>query len=237
MKIAIIGHGVMGHLVAQTATRRGHEVVVAPSFRSRESKAGALADVIRGCDVAIDFTVADAVMGNATECANAGVALVEGTTGWNASKSQVLDVMKSANVGMVYGANFSIGVNLFFKAIRYCSELFGAAEQYSPYLWEAHHQRKLDAPSGTALVIKNIMESSGLADVPVTSTRAGYIPGTHSVVFDSEADSISLTHTARSRTGFADGAVLAAEWIAERDGVYEFSEVIDEIYVRRSSTQ
>ena len=130
---------------------------------------------------------------------------------------------------MVYGANFSIGVNLFYRITQQAAALFAAVEGYAPFIEEAHHNRKRDAPSGTALKLRELMSEHLGSDIPTASTRAGYIPGTHRVGFDSEADQILLTHTARSREGFASGALLAAHWIKGRTGVFEFGEVIDEI--------
>jgi len=130
---------------------------------------------------------------------------------------------------MVYGANFSIGVNLFYRIAKQSASLFAAIEGYAPFIEEAHHSRKRDTPSGTALKLRDLMSEHLGPDIPTSSTRAGYIPGTHRVGFDSEADQILLTHTARSRQGFASGALLAAHWIPERTGVFEFGEVIEEI--------
>jgi 4-hydroxy-tetrahydrodipicolinate reductase len=130
---------------------------------------------------------------------------------------------------LVYGANFSIGVNLFYRITRQAAALFAAVEGYSPFIEEAHHSRKRDAPSGTAIRLRELMVEHLGPEIPTSSTRASYIPGTHRVGFDSEADQVLLTHTARSRQGFASGALLAAHWIVGRTGVFEFGEVIDEV--------
>jgi 4-hydroxy-tetrahydrodipicolinate reductase len=142
--------------------------------------------------------------------------------------------MTEHSSAMVYGANFSIGVNLFYRIAQQAAALFSAVDGYAPFIEEAHHNRKRDAPSGTALKLRDLMSEHLGPDIPTSSTRAGYIPGTHRVGFDSEADQILLTHTARSRQGFANGALLAAHWIIGRTGVFEFSEVIEEILTRRS---
>jgi 4-hydroxy-tetrahydrodipicolinate reductase len=133
---------------------------------------------------------------------------------------------------MVYGANFSIGVNLFYRIAQHAAALFSAVDGYAPFIEEAHHNRKRDAPSGTALKLRDLMSEHLGPDIPTSSTRAGYIPGTHRVGFDSEADQILLMHTARSRQGFANGALLAAHWIIGRTGFFEFTDVIDEILAK-----
>ncbi len=134
---------------------------------------------------------------------------------------------------LLYGANFSVGVNLFYRIIERAGELFKGLDDYAPFIEEAHHSRKKDAPSGTALRLKEMLAEKLEREVPVASTRAGFIPGTHRVGFDSLADQITLTHTARSREGFAAGALMAARWIVGRRGVYEFSEAFDEILKER----
>jgi 4-hydroxy-tetrahydrodipicolinate reductase len=130
---------------------------------------------------------------------------------------------------LVYGANFSIGVNLFYRIVDRAAALFASVNSYAPFIEEAHHMRKRDAPSGTALQLRDLMAKHLGPEIPTASTRAGYIPGTHRVGFDSEADQVLLIHTARSRKGFAAGALLAAHWLPGRKGVFEFADVIDEI--------
>jgi len=188
-----------------------------------------LAAKLSGHDVAIDFSIGDAVMKNVEACALAHVPLVEGATGWKQHESTAKQLMTEHSGAMVYGANFSIGVNLFYRIAKQAAALFSAVDGYAPFIEEAHHNRKRDAPSGTALKLRDIMSEHLGPDIPTSSTRAGYIPGTHRVGFDSEADQILLTHTARSRQGFANGALLAAHWIVGRTGVFEFSDVIEEI--------
>ena len=144
--------------------------------------------------------------------------------------------MSEHSGAMVYGANFSIGVSLFYRIVKKAASLFAAIEGYAPFIEEAHHQRKRDAPSGTALKLRELMSEHLGPDIPTFSTRAGYIPGTHRVGFDSEADQIVMTHTARSRQGFASGALLAAHWIVGRTGVFEFGDVIGEIILAADNT-
>jgi 4-hydroxy-tetrahydrodipicolinate reductase len=159
----------------------------------------------------------------------AGVPLVEGTTGWNDERETIKNLVEEKNGAFVFGANFSIGVNLFYKIADYASELFSKFEDYEAFIEEQHHSRKKDAPSGTALKLKEIVAKNIERDFTVSSTRAGNIPGTHRVGFDGSADQILLEHLARSREGFASGAILAAEWIVGRKGFYEFTDVMDEI--------
>ncbi len=235
MKLALIGYGAMGQLVARLANEQGHEVAVTFTSRDTDRSAEDLANTLRGCDVAIDFSVAAAVRRNVNACTLAGVPLVEGTTGW----SQELDEIKSigASGALIYGANFSVGVQVYYRIAARAAELFRHLDSYDAFIEEAHHKRKRDAPSGTAVHVRNIVSADFGREVPVTSTRAGYIPGTHRLGFDSAADQITLTHTARSREGFAAGALVAARWIVGRKGVYEFSEVIDEILNSHRSTE
>ncbi|HSL54240.1 MAG TPA: dihydrodipicolinate reductase C-terminal domain-containing protein, partial [Pyrinomonadaceae bacterium] len=226
---ALIGHGAMGQLVEAGARKGGDEIGIVLTSKDGELPVDQLAESLRGHDVAIDFSIGDAVLKNIAACAKAGVPLVEGTTGWKQHESTANQLMSDHAGAMVYGANFSIGVNLFYRIAKQAAALFSAVEGYAPFIEEAHHNRKRDAPSGTALKLRDLMSEHLGADIPTSSTRAGYIPGTHRVGFDSEADQILLTHTARSRQGFANGALLAAHWIIGRTGVFEFTDVIEEI--------
>lgn len=230
MRVALIGFGAMGQLVAAEARKAGDEVGAVLTSKDN----GLFAERLRGHDVAIDFSVGEAVLKNIEACARARVPLVEGTTGWKQHEAQAKQIVNEHSGALVYGANFSIGVNLFYRIAKHASALFAAVEGYSPFIEEAHHNRKRDAPSGTALKLRDLMSEHLGTDIPMSSTRAGFIPGTHRVGFDSEADQVLLTHTARSRQGFASGALLAAHWIAGKTGVFEFGEVIDEILKRRS---
>ena len=229
MRIALIGFGAMGQLVEAGARKNGVEVGVVLT-----SKDDVTAEKLRGHDVAIDFSVGDAVLKNIEACARAHVPLVEGTTGWKQHESTAKQIIAEHAGAMVYGANFSIGVNLFYRIAKHAAALFSAVDGYAPFIEEAHHNRKRDAPSGTALKLRDYLSEYFGPDIPTSSTRAGYIPGTHRVGFDSEADQILLTHTARSRQGFANGALLAAHWIIGRTGFFEFSDVIDEIIAKKS---
>jgi 4-hydroxy-tetrahydrodipicolinate reductase len=229
MRLALIGQGAMGQLVAARARDEGHEIALIISSRDGARSVEELADELRAVDVAIDFSTASAVLKNTKACAQANVPLVEGTTGWGDVKAEALEFVRERDGALLYGANFSIGVNLFYRLVAHAAELFEATADYAPFIEEAHHARKRDAPSGTALRLKELLAARLGPDIPVASTRAGHIPGTHRVGFDGIADQITLTHTARSREGFASGALAAARWIQGRRGVYEFSEVIEEI--------
>jgi len=229
MKLAIIGYGAMGQLVAKLAAEQGHEVSITLRSWDGERSAEELADSLRGCDVAIDFSVATAVTQNVKACAWSELPLVEGTTGWDSQLDEVKNIVSQNDGALIYGANFSVGVQVFYRIVASAAELFQSLESYDAFIEEAHHKRKRDAPSGTALRLGEIVGSHLGREVPVSSTRAGYIPGTHRVGFDSPSDQIILEHTARGREGFAAGALLAASWIIGRKGVYEFSEVFDEI--------
>jgi 4-hydroxy-tetrahydrodipicolinate reductase len=225
MKIALIGHGAMGKLIERLAVEKVHEIGCVVNDADAGLQSGELAEKLRRCDVAIDFTVADAVRRNVEACVAAGIPIVVGTTGWNASRDEVERIVIDGHGAIVFGANFSIGVNLFYRIADFAAELFSRFPEYETFIEEQHHSRKKDAPSGTALKIKEIVESH--VDVnSVTSTRAGNIPGTHRVGFDGPADQILLEHTARSREGFALGAIMAAEWIVGKKGFYEFTDVI-----------
>lgn len=229
MKLALIGYGVMGRLVAAEARKTGDEVGAVITSEDNGLSIAQLAEKLRGHDVAVDFSVGEAVLKNIEACTRAKVSLVEGTTGWKEHEQTANQIITENAGAMVYGANFSIGVNLFYRIAKQAAELFAAVEGYAPFIEEAHHSRKRDAPSGTALKLRDLMSEHLGPDIPTSSTRAGFIPGTHRAGFDSEADQILLTHTARSRQGFASGALLAAHWIAGRTGVFEFGQVIDEI--------
>lgn len=227
LKLALLGYGKMGHTVEEAAHRAGIEVtcVIDPVAGSR----GELADA----NVAVDFSEPAAVMSNIHMVTGAGLPMVVGTTGWYDRIDEVRDKVDKAGTGFVYGSNFSIGVNLMFNLARYAARLFSNFESYEPFIEEAHHKFKKDAPSGTAIFLKRIAEEEYSREVPTASTRAGYMPGTHKLGFDSEADTLTIVHTARSRAGFAEGAILAAEWIATRKGFYEFSQLISEMFERK----
>lgn len=219
----------MGRLIGALAENKDHEIAVIVDEADANLSATGLAEKLKGAEAAIDFSAAEAVRRNVEACILARVPLVEGTTGWNAQREEIENLVKTNDGAFVFGANFSVGVNLFYRITDFASDLFAKFEDYEAFIEEQHHSRKKDAPSGTALKLKDIVAEHITKDFSVSSTRAGNIPGTHRVGFDGSADQILLEHTARSREGFASGAILAAEWIAGRKGFYEFADVMDEI--------
>lgn len=229
MKIALIGYGTMGRLIKTLAENKKHEIAAVIDESSANLSVNELAEKLKEADAAIDFSVADAVGRNVEACLLANVPLVEGTTGWNGEKENIKKLVEEKQGAFVFAANFSIGVNLFYKITDYAAELIGKFEEYEAFVEEQHHSRKKDAPSGTALKLKEILAKNIEKDFSVASTRAGHIPGTHRVGFDGIADQILLEHAARSGEGFAAGAILAAGWIVGKRGFYEFTEVLDEI--------
>lgn len=227
MKIAIVGYGKMGKIVERIALERGHSVVARFDIDNNVGGAGLTAESLAGVDAAIEFSTPETAMDNIRRLVALRVPTVVGTTGWYAQLDEVRQLVERNDAALVWGANFSIGVNLFTKLVWEASMMFAQYNQYDPYLIEAHHKFKKDAPSGTAFVLSRmIREAYGDRAPEAVSLRAGHIPGTHEVGFDSEADTITLTHTARSREGFAAGAVLAAELIAGKQGMYEFPELL-----------
>ncbi|HZH35110.1 MAG TPA: dihydrodipicolinate reductase C-terminal domain-containing protein [Pyrinomonadaceae bacterium] len=230
MKIALIGYGAMGRLIEALAKNDDHEITVIVDESDAGLSARELSEKLRGAaDVAIDFSVAEAVRRNVEACVLARLPLVEGTTGWNSELEGIRQFVAENDGAFCYGANFSIGVNLFYRVADFAAEIFAKFEDYEAFIEEQHHSRKRDAPSGTALKLKSIVAQHITKEFSVAATRAGNIPGTHRVGFDGTADQILLEHTARSREGFASGALLAAKWIVGKKGFWEFTEVIDEI--------
>jgi 4-hydroxy-tetrahydrodipicolinate reductase len=226
VKLALIGYGAMGKLIHRLAEEKGHDVAVIVDEDDARLPAGELAEKLRGVDAAIDFTTAAAVERNVQACVLAGAPVVEGTTGWGDRRTRIEQIVLDGGGAMVYGANFSVGLNLFYRMVEEAARLVAGASGYEAFIEERHHSRKKDAPSGTALEMKKIVAEHFGDGFSVTSTRAGNIPGTHTAGFDGPADQISLTHTARSREGFAAGAIFAAEWIFGRSGVFDFQAVI-----------
>jgi 4-hydroxy-tetrahydrodipicolinate reductase len=229
LNIALIGHGAMGSAVERLCSETGHKVAVVVNEHHDNLPAAVMAETLKIADVAIDFSAAAAVPRNVEACMLAGVPIVEGTTGWNERRGEIERLVKEHNGSMVFGANFSIGVNLFYRIVDRAAQLFAKFPEYEVFIEEQHHSRKKDAPSGTALKLKEVVARQIGDEISVSSTRAGSIPGTHRVGFDGPADQILLQHTARSREGFAAGALLAAEWIVGKKGFYEFSDVMDDV--------
>ncbi len=219
----------MGKIIKRLAEEKGNEIVAVITSAEATLSEESLAEKLKQADVAIDFSVASAVKRNVSSCLLAGIPLVEGTTGWQTEFEVVKRMVEEMRGAFIFGANFSIGMNIFYRVVSLASQLFSKFSEYDVFIEERHHRRKKDSPSGTALKLKQIVLQSFEKDFSISSTRAGEIPGTHIVGFDSKADTVELIHTARSREGFASGAIFAAEWIQGKQGFYEFSQAIDEI--------
>jgi 4-hydroxy-tetrahydrodipicolinate reductase len=220
MKLLLVGFGRMGRLVEELARDRGLEMagrIVSTTSAAEWPSA----------DVAIDFSTADAVRVNLPQLAERGIHVVIGTTGWEADEPALRAVAERARIGVVASANFSIGVNIFQMVVAEATRRLQAHSEYGAWIHERHHAAKRDAPSGTALLLRGTMTAAGFnGRIDVSSTRAGSIPGTHVVGFDSPSDTIELIHTARDRRGFASGALMAAEWIEGRKGWYSMQDVL-----------
>jgi 4-hydroxy-tetrahydrodipicolinate reductase len=230
VKIALLGYGKMGRLVESIALREGMEVGPKLDVNDNSGGGGISAASMDGVDVAIEFSQPDAVLANIAAAARAGINIVVGTTGWMDQRNKVEQLVLDSGIGLVYGSNFSLGMNLFFEIVAQSARLIGMLPQYDAFLSEEHHKAKKDAPSGTALSLLDLMRPHlNNPNLNIACIRAGSIPGTHVIGFDSEADTILLEHRARSRQGFAEGAVLAARWIAGRKGFYDFRQVFREI--------
>lgn len=220
MKLAIIGYGKMGRLIEQLAPEYGFTSIVTVDIGDDFAKAA-------GADVAIEFTAPEAVSGNIEKLAAMKLPVVVGTTGWLKHMDQVRATVEANGSGLMWSPNFSVGVNVFLRVVREAAQLLADEKEYGAWAWEIHHDTKKDAPSGTMIKLVDEMKSAGYArNIDVSSNRAGRHPGTHEIGFDSAADTITLRHTARSREGFARGALKAAQWIVGKQGVFEFSEVL-----------
>jgi 4-hydroxy-tetrahydrodipicolinate reductase len=227
MRILLVGYGRMGRLVAALAGDYKMEIAGIVDPASPEHADRIDDERCRGVDVAIDFTAPDAVVGNVTALAAHGVNIVLGTTGWQRHEDTLRRVIADAGTGIVAAANFSTGVVLFQALVVRAAALFGPQADFGAFLHEAHHAQKKDAPSGTALQLKRAMETAGYAKpIDVSSSRAGFIPGTHTIVFDGPSESITLTHAARDRGAFARGALTAAAWVQNRCGWFTMEDVL-----------
>lgn len=229
-RLALIGYGKMGRLVESLAPEYGFEVALKLDEFNNENGAGLTAENFAGVEASIDFSIPSAVAGNAVRLAELGVDQTIGTTGWLDEIERVREAVERAKIGLVYGANFSVGVQAFYRIVAAAAEVFAAEPDYDCWAYEAHHKMKKDAPSGTMLRLLEVIKQAGCErPVDVAVNRVGWMPGTHEVGFDSEADTIRISHTARSRTGFARGALRAARWIVGRKGIHEFSAVWDQM--------
>lgn len=227
LNLALLGYGKMGKAVAQLAPERSFRLGLILTSQSNINGSAITRENFQGIDVCIDFTTPAAVVDNVRRVLALGCNLVVGTTGWHDRLDEVRQVVESSDVGLVYGANFSIGVQLFYRVAREAAAVFSQFPLYEPYISETHHRFKKDAPSGTALELKRqVQPTLGVREVSVSSVRAGHVPGTHELGFDSEADTVILRHTARSRQGFAEGALHAARWVVGKKGLFSFGQTL-----------
>ena len=226
MKIALIGYGKMGHAVEEAALQRGHTIVCTVDNDAEWTSKEAL---LRQADMAVEFSTPATAVDNLRRCFALGLPVVSGTTGWDASRATVEKECKEGGHALLTASNFSIGMNIMFAINERLAELMRGRDDYSVSISETHHIHKLDAPSGTAISLqRQIVENGerGAESIPIASYREGEVPGTHTVVYDSEIDTITLTHEAHSRKGLALGAVLAAEFLLGKKGVFTMKEVI-----------
>jgi 4-hydroxy-tetrahydrodipicolinate reductase len=228
--LAIVGYGKMGRLIEQLAPEYGFDVRAKFTRANNLHVAGITSESLRGVDVAVEFTTPDAVPDNLRRLAALGILTVCGTTGWFEHLPGVNESILSSGTSLVYSPNFSIGVNVFLQTVARAAALIAKYPEYEAWGWEIHHSAKKDAPSGTLRKLAEEIRVSGYdRTLTLTSNRAGAHPGTHEIGFDSAADSITLRHTARSREGFARGALLAARWVVGKKGVFEFRQILGEL--------
>ena len=226
-KLAIIGYGKMGRLIEQLAPEYGFAVALKLDEFNNANFEGLTAANFRGIDAAIDFSIPAAVRRNVEGVAGLGVNVVVGTTGWLEHLDAVRQTVEKGGIGLVWSPNYSVGVNVFFRLVAEAAKLLANQPEYGAWAWEVHHSTKKDAPSGTLLKLVDEMKKAGYGRaIDVGSNRAGAHPGTHEIGFDSAADTITLRHAARSREGFARGALKAAQWVVGKKGFYEFSEIL-----------
>ena len=227
LRIVIVGYGRMGKEIESLARASGYDVMDRLDIHNNASGEGIAAERLQKVDVAIDFSTAEATVNNLPLLAAAGVNAVIGTTGWNKHEAAMRSVVANAGIGVVVAANFSVGVNLFQSIVERASYLLKDQEDLGAWIHESHHQAKVDSPSGTALALESAMRTSGYStSIDMASTRVGSVPGTHTVGFDSPFETITLRHTARSRSMFARGALGAAEWVRGRQGWFTMRDVL-----------
>jgi 4-hydroxy-tetrahydrodipicolinate reductase len=228
--LAIVGNGKMGRLIEQLAPKYGCEVIAKFTRENNLHDAGITPESLRGVNVAVEFSTPDSAPDNLRRLASLGINAVCGTTGWFEHLPAVHESILSASTGLVYSANFSIGVNVFLQTVAHAASFFAKYPEYEAWGWEIHHSAKKDAPSGTLKKLAEEIRAAGYKrTLTLTANRAGAHPGTHEIGFDSAADTITLRHTARSREGFARGALQAARWVAGKKGVFEFREILGEL--------
>ena len=228
--LAIVGYGKMGRLIESCAPGYGFEVRAKFNSQNNAQAKGLTREALTDVDVALDFSTPTAAAENVVGLAAAGVNAVVGTTGWTKEFSTARDAVSRYNTGLVWAANFSVGVNLFLQTVAHAAALFAKRSEYEAWGWEIHHSAKKDAPSGTLIKLGEVMRDGGYdRPISLSSNRAGAQPGTHEIGFDSVADTITIRHTARSREGFARGALCAARWVIGKKGIFEFREILAEL--------
>ncbi|MEI8366022.1 MAG: 4-hydroxy-tetrahydrodipicolinate reductase [Parachlamydiaceae bacterium] len=228
MKIALIGYGKMGKLIREKAVEKGYTITAivnsTTSFSDPLISAG-----ISAADVCIDFSHPQCVLNNVKALAGMKKSIVMGTTGWADSLDEVLQIAQNAHIGFIHSPNFSLGIALFLAIVEQAASLIGPLDDYDAAGYEIHHHQKVDSPSGTAKILADAINkhrTAGSAPLSFSSVRVGHVPGTHSVLFDSTVDTITLTHTARNKEGFALGALKAAEWLRDKQGIFTMSDFL-----------
>lgn len=230
MNIALFGYGKMGKMIAQIAQQRGHTIIAKIDVDTTDID-------FKAMDVAIDFSMPDSAFGNISSCIENGVPVISGTTGWLQDYDNAVALCNEKKGALIYASNFSLGVNVFFELNEYLAKMMKNLNQYQVSMEEIHHTQKLDAPSGTAItlaegVIENTkyeawkMDEGSEKEIAITSKRIGTTPGTHTVAYHSNVDTVEIKHTAHNREGFALGAVIAAEWIKGKEGVFSMKDVL-----------
>lgn len=227
MNIALIGYGKMGKLLETIAVAKGHAIIarIDPHLATK----AITADLIAPADICIDFSRPDGAISNLRACAALGKNVVIGTTGWEAQRKEAEAIVADSGIGCLHSANFSLGVNLFMAIVAQAAQLIGPFDDYDVAGYECHHNQKLDAPSGTAKALTEVLldHLSPKKAFEFASIRCGSIPGTHTILFDSASDTITLTHQARNREGFARGAITAAEWLQNKQGWYTLQDLLE----------
>jgi 4-hydroxy-tetrahydrodipicolinate reductase len=230
MNLAIIGCGKMGQLIEQLAPDYAFRVAVKLDGKNNRQSLGITREAFGDIDAAVEFSVPAATVGNIERLGELGVNVVVGTTGWHDRLGHVRSVVERSGIGLVWSPNYSIGVQAFLQIVAQAARALAKESEYGAWAWEIHHAAKKDAPSGTLLKLVEEMKRSGYSrEISVSASRAGAHPGTHEVGFDSTADTITLRHAARSREGFARGALRAARWVVGKRGIFEFRDIVQEL--------
>jgi 4-hydroxy-tetrahydrodipicolinate reductase len=228
IRLLLLGHGRMGRTIEQLASSRGFVISATLTAQSNAGGEGLAPKTLAAADVVIDFTRPDVALENIRRVAASGGRMVVGTTGWYEHLDEARQVVERHNAGLVYAANFSLGVQLFYRLAREAARLMARWPQYEPFIIETHHHFKRDAPSGTAQeLVRQVEPHLGSRLPAIQSVRAGYVPGTHELGFDTEGETLLLRHAARTRQAFAEGALVAALWVAGNTGFHHFSEILD----------